>query len=204
MSNSPADRRKGIGGGLALVVTGPSGAGKNSVIDRVMAKLNGLVYSVSYTSRPRRPSEVDGVDYVFVSREQFMQRVGAGDFLEHVTYLDDHYGTSRSQLDDFISRGCDVILNIEVKGAKTLQQKDLKAVKVLYIFLTPSSADELESRLRKRNTEDGAKIQRRLEVAKLEMQELSCFDFLIINDDLDTAVQELASIIIAERIRITC
>ena len=204
MSNSPADSRRGIGSGLAFVVTGPSGAGKNSVIDRVIAMLPGLVYSVSYTSRPRRPSEVDGEDYVFVSREQFVQRIEEDDFLEHVTYLDDHYGTSRSQLEDFVSRGLDVILNIEVKGAKMLQQKGMGSIKVLYAFLTPSSTEELESRLRKRNTEDEAKIQRRLEVAKREMQELPCFDFLIINDDLDTAVQELASIIVAERIRVAC
>lgn len=204
MSNSPADSRRGIGSGLAFVVTGPSGAGKNSVIDRVMAKLSGLVYSVSYTSRRRRPSEVDGEDYVFVSRQQFVQRIDDGDFLEHVTYLDDHYGTSRSQLEGFISQDLDVVLNIEVKGAKTLQRKDMSPIKVLYIFLTPSSAEELESRLRKRNTEDEAKIQRRLEVAKGEMKELPCFDFLIINDDLDTAVEELASIIVAERIRVTC
>jgi guanylate kinase len=147
---------------------------------------------------------VDGEDYVFVSQEQFVQRIEEGDFLEHVTYLDDHYGTSRSQLADFVSRGLDVILNIEVKGAKTLQRNGMGSIKVLYAFLTPSSTEELESRLRKRNTEDEAKIQRRLEVAKREMQELPCFDFLIINDDLDTAVQELASIIVAERIRVAC
>jgi len=204
MSSSLAESRRGIGSGLAFVVTGPSGAGKNSVIDRVMERLPGLVYSVSYTSRPRRPSEVDGEDYVFVSQEQFVQRVNNGDFLEHVTYLDDHYGTSRSQLEGFISDGLDVILNIEVKGAKTLQGKDMGRTKVLYIFLTPSSTEELESRLRKRNTEDDSKIERRLAVAKREMQELPCFDYLILNDDLEIAVQELASIIRAERIRVTC
>lgn len=204
MSNSPSDSRRGIGSGLAFVVTGPSGAGKNSVIDRVMAELPGLVYSVSYTSRSRRPTEVAGEDYVFVSQEQFVQRIEDGDFLEHVTYLDDHYGTSRSQIESFVADGLDVILNIEVKGAKTLQQTDMGHIRVLYIFLTPSSTVELESRLRKRNTEDESKIERRLEVAKREMQELPCFDFLVINDDLDTAVQELASIITAERIRVMC
>jgi guanylate kinase len=204
MSSSLAESRRGIGSGLAFVVTGPSGAGKNSVIDRVMERLPGLVYSVSYTSRSRRPSEVDGEDYVFVSQKQFVQRVNDGDFLEHVTYLDGHYGTSRSQLEGFISDGLDVILNIEVKGAKTLQGKDMGRTKVLYIFLTPSSTEELESRLRKRNTEDDSKIERRLAVAKREMQQLPCFDYLILNDDLEIAVQELASIIRAERIRVTC
>lgn len=204
MSNRPSDSRRGIGSGLAFVVTGPSGAGKNSVIDRAIAILPGLVYSVSFTSRPRRPTEVAGEDYIFVSQEEFVRRVNDGDFLEHVTYLDDHYGTSRSQIEGFISDGLDVILNIEVKGAKTLQGKDMENTRVLYIFLTPSSIEELESRLRKRNTEDDSKIERRLEVAKREMLELPCFDFLVINDDLDTAVQELVSIIIAERIRVMC
>lgn len=202
MSNSLIESRKGTGNGLAFVVTGPSGAGKNSVIDLVMAKLPGLVYSVSYTSRAKRPSEVDGEDYVFVSEQQFLQRIEAGDFLEHVTYLDDHYGTSRSQIEDFIAQGLDVILNVEVEGAKTLQKTDLRDTKAIYIFLAPSSMKELEARLRKRNTEEELKILRRLEVAKREMLDLPCFDFLVINDDLDTAVLELASVIVAERIRV--
>ena len=203
MSNSLVEMRTGIGNGLAIVVTGPSGAGKNSVIDLVMAQLPGLVYSVSYTSRPKRPNEMDGEDYVFVSEEEFLQRIEAEDFLEHVTYLDDHYGTSRSQIENFIALGSDVILNIEVEGAKTLQQKDLGETKVIYVFLTPSSMEELEARLQKRNTEDEPKIQRRLEVAKREMAALPYFDYLVINDDLDTAVRELMSIIVAERIRIS-
>lgn len=203
MSNSPVEKRTGIGSGLAFVVTGPSGAGKNSVIDLVISQLPQLVYSVSYTSRPQRPAEIDGEDYVFVSEDEFVGRIEAGDFLEHVTYLDDHYGTSRSQMEDFIAQGFDIILNIEVEGAKTLQQKDLGGTKVVYVFLTPSSMKELEARLRRRNTEDESKIQRRLQVAKQEMKALPCFDYLVINDDLDTAVRELASIIVAERIRLS-
>jgi len=202
MSNSLVEKRTGNGNGLAFVVTGPSGAGKNSVIDLVMAQLPRLVYSVSYTSRSKRPSENDGEDYIFVTEDEFVRRVEAGDFLEHVTYLDDHYGTSRSQIEDSITRGFDVILNIEVEGAKTLQQEDLGGTKVIYVFLTPSSMVELEARLRKRNTEDETKIQRRLQVARQEMKALPRFDYLVINDDLDSAVRELASVIIAERIRL--
>ncbi|MCK5245652.1 guanylate kinase, partial [Candidatus Bipolaricaulota bacterium] len=99
--------------------------------------------------------------------------------------------------------GFDVILNIEVEGAKTLQQIDLGGTKVIYVFLAPSSMKELEARLRNRNTEDKSKIQRRLRVAKQEMRALPCFDYLVINDDLDTAVRELASIIVAERVRLS-
>jgi len=202
MLNSLSEKRTGIGSGLAFVVTGPSGAGKNSVIDRVMAQLDGLVYSVSYTSRSKRVNEVDGEDYVFVAEDEFLRRIEAGDFLEHVTYLDDHYGTSKSQIEESIARGLDVILNIEVEGAKALQQKDLGETRVVYIFLTPCSMKELEARLRKRNTEDESKIQRRLRVAEVEMKALQAFDYLVINDDLDTAVHELTSIIVAERIRL--
>jgi len=202
MSNRFGEKRTGIGSGLAFVVTGPSGAGKNSVIDLVIDQLPQLVYSVSYTSRSKRPTEIDGEDYVFVSEDEFVRRIEADDFLEHVTYLDDHYGTSRSQIKDVIARGFDVILNIEVEGAKKLQQEDLGGTKVVYVFLTPSTMEELEARLRKRNTEDENKIQRRLQVAKQEMKALPCFDYLVINDDLNTAVRELASIIIAERIRL--
>ena len=203
MSNSLVEKRTGIGSGLAFVVTGPSGAGKNSVIDLVMAQLPRLAYSVSYTSRPKRPSENDGEDYVFITEDEFVRRVDAGDFLEHVTYLDDHYGTSKSQIEDTIARGFDVILNIEVEGAKTLQQEDLRGTRIVYVFLTPSSMEELEARLRKRNTEDETKIQRRLQVARQEMKALPHFDYLVINDDLDSAVRELASVIIAERIRLS-
>ena len=203
MSNRFGEKRTGIGSGLAFVVTGPSGAGKNSVIDLVMDQLPQLVYSVSYTSRSKRPTEIDGEDYVFVSEDEFVRRIEADDFLEHVTYLDDHYGTSRSQIKDVIAGGFDVILNIEVEGAKKLQQEDLGGTKVVYVFLTPSTMEELEARLRKRNTEDENKIQRRLQLAKQEMKALPCFDYLVINDDLNTAVRELASIIIAERIRLS-
>ncbi len=202
MSNSILEARRGVGSGLAFVVTGPSGAGKNSVIDRVMERLPNLVYSISYTSRPPRSCETPGEDYMFVSKEEFSRRIEAGDFLEHVTYLDDHYGTSRSQIEAFIKHGNDVILNIEVKGARTLQELDLPGIRVVYIFLTPSSLTELEIRLRKRNTEDDAKIQRRLHVAREEMKELPRFDYLVINDALDRAIDELASIILAERTRI--
>lgn len=202
MWNNLTDRRMGIGRGLAFVVTGPSGAGKNSVIDLVMARLPGLVFSVSYTSRPRRPAEVDGRDYIFVSEDEFVGRIEAGDFLEHVTYLDVHYGTSRTQVDEFIAQGLDVILNIDVEGAKTLRQQNWDNTKVVYVFLTPSSLEELGARLRKRNTEDESKIEKRLQMAQQEMEALHYFDYLVINDDLKTAADELAAIIVAERIRL--
>jgi len=203
MSSDIAARRKGIGGGLAFVVSGPSGAGKNSVINRAMEGLTDLEYSVSYTTRPRREHEVDGVDYLFVSREEFTRRIESGDFAEHVTYLGDLYGTSRSQIDGMVARGLDVILNIDVEGAKLVRRTGLAEHAVVYVFLVPSSLVRLEERLRARGTESDEEIAARLKVAALEMEALDIFDYLVVNDDLETAVAELCSIVSAERLRIT-
>ena len=203
MSSEIAARRKGIGGGLAFVVSGPSGAGKNSVINRAMEGLGDLEYSVSYTTRPRREHEVDGADYLFVSRKEFAQRIESGDFVEHVTYLGDLYGTSRSQIDGAVARGLDVILNIDVEGAKLVRRTGLGEHAVVYVFLVPSSLARLEERLRSRGTESDEEIAARLEVAAHEMEAVDLFDYLVINDDLETAVAELRSIVAAERIRIT-
>ncbi len=202
MSSDVTARRKGIGRGLAFVVSGPSGAGKNSVINRAMEGIPGLAYSVSYTTRPRRAHEIDGVDYRFVSREEFTRRVESGDFVEHVMYLGDLYGTSRSQIDDVVARGLDVILNIDVEGAKLARQTGLGKHAVVYVFLVPSSLQRLEERLRVRGTENDAEIAARLEVAAREMEAIDVFDYLVINDDLETAVAELRAIVAAERLRI--
>ena len=203
MSSEPiARRRRGIGGKLAFVVSGPSGAGKNSVIDRVMASLPGLSYSVSYTTRPPRPHEVPGRDYNFVSKAQFEQLIASGALVEYVQYLGDYYGTAQEQIEAVIARGEDVILNIDVQGAKNLKKKGLLPLSVVYVFLSPSSLDLLGERLRARSTEDEAQIAARLRVAAQELAAIPEFDYLVINDSLDQAVDELRGIIIAERARI--
>lgn len=201
-SESIAHRRRGIGSGLAFVVCGPSGAGKNSVIERVMQILPGLSYSVSYTTRPQRLGEVDGVDYHYVSRQKFVELLAKGELVEHVTYLGDQYGTSRSQIEEVFTRGEDVILNIDVEGAKTLQKQGLLDFTVVYIFLAPSSLELLEKRLRARGTENEEQIYGRLDVAAKEMAALPLFDYLVLNDDIEVAVEELRSIITAERSRL--
>lgn len=202
MSSDVTACRKGIGHGLAFVVSGPSGAGKTSVINRAMEGIPGLTYSVSYTTRPRRANETDGVDYRFVSREEFARRIESGDFVEHVTYLGDYYGTSRSQIDEAVTGGFDVILNIDVAGAKLVRRSGLGGHAVVYVFLVPSSLERLEERLRARGTESNAQIAARLEVAAREMEAIDAFDYLVVNDDLETAVAELRTVVAAERLRI--
>jgi len=201
-SDTIATWRRGIGSGIAFVVCGPSGAGKTSVIDRVMQILPGLSYSVSYTTRPQRPGEKDGVDYHYVTQEAFEHLIKNGELVEHVSYLGDQYGTSRSQIEAVFARGEDVVLNIDVEGAKTLQQRGLLDATAVYICLAPSSLDRLGQRLKERGTERAAQIRARLAVAAREMEALPHFDYLVINDDLEDAVDELRSIIVAERSRI--
>lgn len=202
MSNEITVCRRGIGSGLAFVVSGPSGAGKTSVIARAMAELAGLRFSVSYTTRPRRDQEVDGVDYIFVGRPEFERRIASGDFVEHVSYLGDLYGTSRSQIDHAVAEGFDVILNIDVEGAKRIRATGLGDHHVVYVFLVPSSLDLLEERLRARGSESDEQIAERVAVAKREMKALDVFEYQVVNDDLTTAVGELGAIITAERIRL--
>ena len=203
MSNeSIVDHRRGVGGGLAFIVCGPSGAGKNSVIERVMEALPGLSYSVSFTTRPRRSDEVDGRDYHFITDEQFENLVENDEVVEHVTYLGHKYGTSRDQIEEVFAEGKDVILNIDVNGARKLMERGLNDFSIVYAFLTPSSLEILDTRLRERGTETEEQMRSRLAVAAQEMKSMPLFDYLVINDDLDKAVDELRSIVVAERCRV--
>ncbi len=201
-SESIVERRRGVGGGLAFVVCGPSGAGKNSVIERVMQVLPGLSYSVSFTTRPRRSDEVDGRDYHFITGQQFTDLVENDEVVEHVTYLGHEYGTSRAQINKVFTEGKDVILNIDVNGAKKLMDRGLNDFSIVYVFLTPSSLEILGTRLRERGTETEKQMQARLGVAAEEMKSMPLFEYLVINDDLDTAVDELRAIVVAERCRL--
>jgi guanylate kinase len=201
-SESIVKARRGVGNGIAFVVCGPSGAGKNSVIERAMQILPGLSYSVSYTTRLRRNGEVNGEDYHYITHQEFDRLVSEGKMVEHVTYLGDQYGTSRAQIREVFSREKDVILNIDVEGAKALKESGLLDFAVIYIFLTPSALAILGERLRIRGTEDEEEIRARLTVAAQEIETLPLFDYLVVNDELDVAVDELRSIIVAERSRI--
>ncbi len=187
------------GCGRLFVVSGPSGVGKDTVLDRLPAQLSGVVRSISATTRLRRPHETDGVDYYFLTRAEFETGIAQDRFLEYAVYSEYLYGTPRDRVAELRARGLDVILKIEVQGAERIKQLVPDAV---LIFIQPPSLEELERRLRSRGTDNEARVQERLAIARAELACIPNYDYLITNDDLDAAVDALRSIFIAERCRI--
>ena len=178
-----------------FVIAGPSGVGKGTLIARVLEQMPELAVATSATTRGRRASEHDGVEYHFLSGDEFERRVGAGEFLEHVTYVGNRYGTLRSEVERRLADGQSVVLEIEVVGAREIKRQLPDAVTV---FVAPPSMEELERRLAGRNTDSPDMIRDRLKIARDELDAQSMFDHVIVNRDADTAAQELASIIRAE------
>jgi guanylate kinase len=181
-----------------FVLSGPSGAGKSVLIRRILEDLKGIRFSVSSTTRAPRPGETDGINYHFISREQFQADVDSGRFLEYAQFSGNFYGTSRQEVDEARKAGQDLLLDIEVQGARQLQEKGIEAV---YIFVTPPSFAELERRLRSRNTEDETAIQRRLRQSVEDVAHVHRYQFVIVNDNLEEAYSRLRSIFVAERSR---
>jgi len=185
--------------GSLLVVTGPSGAGKGTVITLLMAETKGLYYSVSATTRPPRPNEKDGVHYYFLSRPRFERMIEEDRFLEYAEYVGNYYGTPIEPVDTQLARGIDVILEIEVEGALKVKRRRPEA---RLVFITPPSFSELDRRLRNRGSEPEQVIAQRLEKAKSEYSKIREYDYLVINDDPASAVRELQAIITASRCRV--
>jgi guanylate kinase len=187
--------------GIAFVFAGPSGAGKSSVISALLARDPRLCFSVSVTTRPPRPDEVHGRDYYFISEEEFDRLLSQGALLEWTVYQGHRYGTPRSEVVDRLKNGLDVVLNVEVNGARAIRQANL-GFPVVLIFLVPPSWEELVRRVRGRGTEDEAALSERLRIAKEELKRVPEFDYLVINDELEKAVARVEAIIQAERMRI--
>ncbi len=178
-----------------FVITGPSGVGKGTLIRGLMERLPQLALSVSATTRAPRPGERDGVDYHFLGREQFDQKVAAGEFVEHADYAGRSYGTLRSELDERVSGGEPVVLEIEVQGARQVRAAMPEAVQV---FIAPPSLAALRARLVGRGTDDQTEVERRLRVAEQELTAQPEFAHVVVNDRLDDALERLIAIVAEE------
>lgn len=182
--------------GNLFVITGPSGTGKGTVLKKVFDQVDNLFYSVSATTRNPRPGEQHGREYFFVSKEEFEAMIKNCELLEHAKYSENYYGTPLKPIIEKTTNGADVILEIELQGAIQVKKTCPHAI---FIFIAPPSMDELERRLRTRGTEDEKHILMRLEKAKEECAAASQFDHIVLNDNLDTAVNELSQLIISYR-----
>ncbi len=183
--------------GIPFVVSGPSGAGKTTIERRVVESDPNLAFSVSHTTRPPRPGEQDGGDYWFVSEPKFRDLVEEGSFLEWAEYQAQLYGTSRDAVAGPTGRGVDLILEVEVQGARQLRERLPGAI---FAFVLPPSMDQLEARLRGRRSESAEAIAKRLARAEEEVREVVRYDYVIINEDLDRAVADLSAIVAAARL----
>ena len=184
--------------GKLFVISGPSGAGKSTVVFKAMEGRDDVCFSTSVTTRKPRPGEVDGREYFFVDLDRFKEMVENDELLEHAEYVANSYGTPRAYVEEKLSEGMNVILDIEVQGARQVHEKKPDSVK---IFIIPPSIEELERRLIGRGTDTPRAIEARLIRARQEYKEANFYDYIIINDDAERAAKELAAIMLAEHCR---
>ena len=194
MSSSGAERR-----GLLFIVSAPSWAGKTTLVERLVEQTPDLRMSRSYTSRTARDGEADGVDYNFVTRQRFESMIEAEEFLEWASLFGNLYGTCAADTERALASGVDVVLVIDVQGARKVRASGMDTTTV---FVMPPSMAVLEQRLRGRSKDSEADIQRRLSVAREEISAFSEYDFVVVNDELTGAVDRLRSIVVAERARL--
>jgi guanylate kinase len=185
--------------GLLFIVSAPSGAGKTTLVERLVEQVPRLRMSRSYTSRAMRPGETDGVDYNFVTRDRFEAMAVGGEFLEWAEVFGNLYGTCAADTDRMLTAGDDVVLVIDVQGARKVRGRGLRARTV---FVMPPSFAVLEQRLRGRSKDSEAAIQRRLQVAREEVAAFTEYDFVVINDEVAAAVDRLRAIVVSERARL--
>lgn len=185
--------------GQLIVLSGPSGVGKSTVIAELFGQRKNIYFSVSYTTRQPRVGEQDGVNYNFVDRAEFERMIAAGELLEYAEYVNNYYGTSLKAIQERLDAGVDVLLDIEVQGAAKVRTRCPDA---LFIFIIPPSFEELSRRLHRRGTDGEDVIAGRLEKARVEFKEIPNYDYLVINDKVSEAVAEIEAILTAAECRV--
>ncbi len=185
--------------GLLFIVSAPSGTGKTTLAERLVQRVPNLCLSRSYTSRATRPGEQDGVDYNFISRQRFEEMARHGDFLEWADVFGNYYGTGAADTERCLAGGQDLVLVIDVQGARQVRGSGIESIGV---FVLPPSAAVLEQRLRGRSKDSDEEIRKRLEAARREVTEFAAYEYVVVNDELDGAVDRLGAIVQAERARV--
>lgn len=187
------------GRGLLIVISGPSGAGKGTICKRFMEKNKDVMLSVSATTRSPRAGEVEGINYFFMSKEQFVEKIESNDFLEYAEVYDNYYGTPKSNVEEMLQNGKDVILEIDIQGALKVKENTREGV---FVFILPPSMEELKQRIINRGSETNESLMKRFKSAYKEINFISKYNYAVVNDKVEIAVEKLEAIISAEKCRV--
>ncbi|GEA29951.1 MULTISPECIES: guanylate kinase [Clostridium] len=187
------------GRGLLIVISGPSGAGKGTICKRFMEKNKDVMLSVSATTRSPRVGEVEGINYFFMSKEQFVEKIESNDFLEYAEVYDNYYGTPKSNVEEMLQSGNDVILEIDIQGALKVKENTREGV---FVFILPPSMEELKQRIINRGSETNESLMKRFKSAYKEINFISKYNYAVVNDKVEIAVEKLEAIISAEKCRV--
>ncbi|MZK50718.1 guanylate kinase [Clostridium beijerinckii] len=187
------------GRGLLIVISGPSGAGKGTICKRFMEKNKDVMLSVSATTRSPRAGEVEGINYFFMSKEQFVEKIESNDFLEYAEVYDNYYGTPKSNVEEMLEDGKDVILEIDIQGALEVKENTREGV---FVFILPPSMEELKQRIINRGSETQESLMKRFKSAYKEINFISKYNYAVVNDKVEIAVEKLEAIISAEKCRV--
>lgn len=191
---------KDKGKGLLIVVSGPSGTGKGTICKKIIEEVNNIELSVSMTSRKPRINEIDGKDYYFVSKEEFEKNIKNNQFLEYaIVHSNEYYGTPKAKIEESLNKGISIILEIDIQGALKVKEANKDAI---FIFIMPPSMRILKERLENRHTETKEKIMERFKTAYKELNEYKKYNYVVVNDKLDEAIEKVKSIILSEKCRV--